>query len=264
MSEAIPILYLGGVGKRFVVDGRQVTALSGIDLELQPGGFTALVGASGCGKSTLLRLIAGLEQPDDGVILLDGAPVRGPSLDCGLIFQDHRLLPWLTVAQNIDLALAGRKRPIAERQNLTSAQRQALISASLELVGLADYAAAFPRQLSGGMAQRVALARGLANRPRLLLLDEPFSALDSFTRTRLQNALQKIWVHEGAAMVLVTHDVEEALFLADRVIVLSPNPGRVKAVLDVGLARPRHRLGADFVALKAEILSQLGQLAEAA
>jgi len=251
-----PILQLTGVGKSFTVDGRQLTALRGIDLELQPGQFTALVGASGCGKSTLLRLIAGLERPDDGEILLDGRQVQQPSLDCGMIFQDHRLLPWLTVTQNIDLALSGQKR--------TREQRQALIGASLELVGLKDFASAFPRQLSGGMAQRVSLARGLANRPRLLLLDEPFSALDSFTRTRLQNELQKIWVHERAAMVLVTHDVEEALFLADRVIVLEPNPGRIKAVLDVGLARPRHRLGAEFVALKADILRRLDQFSEAA
>jgi ABC-type nitrate/sulfonate/bicarbonate transport system ATPase subunit len=251
-----PILQLTGVDKSFTVDGRQVAALRGIDLALQPGQFTALVGASGCGKSTLLRLIAGLEAPGAGEIVLDGGLVRGPSLDCGMIFQDHRLLPWLTVAQNIDLALAGRKR--------TPAQRQALVTASLELVGLASFANAFPRQLSGGMAQRVSLARGLVNRPRLLLLDEPFSALDSFTRTRLQNELQNIWAHENAAMILVTHDVEEALYLADRVIVLEPNPGRVKAVLEVTIPRPRPRLGAEFVALKAEILRQLGQYAEAA
>lgn len=251
-----PILQLSGVGKSFSVDGRPVAALREIDLQLRPGQFTALVGASGCGKSTLLRLIAGLEAPDSGEIVLDGMLVRGPSLECGLIFQDHRLLPWLTVAQNVELALAGQK--------CKQAQRQALVMASLELVGLADFRAAFPRQLSGGMAQRVALARGLVNRPRLLLLDEPFSALDSFTRARLQNELQNIWAHENAAMVLVTHDVEEALFLADRVIVLKPGPGRISAVLEVNLPRPRHRLGAEFVALKAEILRRLGQFAEAA
>jgi sulfonate transport system ATP-binding protein len=251
-----PILELVAVAKNFSVDGRTVAALRGIDLTFQPGNFTAIVGASGCGKSTLLRLIAGLETADAGQIILDGAKVRGPSRECGLIFQDPRLLPWLTVTQNVELALAGEKRPLKERH--------ALAAASLELVGLADFAGAFPRQLSGGMAQRVALARGLVNRPRLLLLDEPFSALDSFTRTRLQTELQRIWTHEGAAMVLVTHDVEEALFLADRVIVLAANPGRVNAVLDITLSRPRLRTGTEFVALKAEILRQLDQFAEAA
>ncbi len=250
------ILRLNAVSKSFIVNGRKVEALSGIDLTLRPGEFTALVGASGCGKSTLLRLIAGLDTPDAGQILLDGVPINGASRSCGLIFQDHRLLPWLSVVQNIELALAGTK--------YAAAARRALALASLELVGLTDFAGAFPRQLSGGMAQRVALARGFVNRPRLLLLDEPFSALDSLTRARLQTELLRIWAHEGTSMLLVTHDVEEAVLLADRVIVLAPNPGRLNIALDIDLPRPRLRSSAELAAVKAEILHWLDDLAAAA
>ena len=250
------ILRLKAVSKNFTVDDRKVEVLSGIDFTLRPGEFTALVGASGCGKSTLLRLIAGLDAPDAGQILLDGAPVSGASRSCGLIFQDHRLLPWLSVVQNIELALAGTKHSAKERRGLALA--------SLELVGLANFAGAFPRQLSGGMAQRVALARGLVNRPRLLLLDEPFSALDSLTRARLQTELLRIWAHEGTSMLLVTHDVEEAVLLADRVIVLAPNPGRINAVLDIDLPRPRLRSSAELAVVKANILHWLDDLAVAA
>jgi len=250
------ILTLNAVAKNFAVDGRKVEALRGIDLTLRPGEFTALVGASGCGKSTLLRLIAGLDTPDAGQILLNGTQVRGPSRDCGLIFQDHRLLPWLSVLQNIELALSGTTHSPQARQKLSRS--------SLDLVGLADFANAFPRQLSGGMAQRVALARGLVNRPPLLLLDEPFSALDSLTRARLQTELLRIWAHEGNSMLLVTHDVEEAVLLADRVIVLAANPGRIQAAVDITLPRPRLRNSAEVAALKTVILQGLDDFAEAA
>jgi sulfonate transport system ATP-binding protein len=250
------ILRLNAVGKNFTVNGRKVEALSNIDLTVRPGEFTVLVGASGCGKSTLLRLVAGLDVPDAGQILLEGAPVRGPSRDCGLIFQDPRLLPWLSVTQNIELALAGTKHDAKTRRELALA--------SLELVGLTDFAGAFPRQLSGGMAQRVALARGFVNRPRLLLLDEPFSALDSLTRARLQTELLRIWAHEGTSMLLVTHDVEEAVLLADRIIVLGANPGRINTALDIDLPRPRLRSSAELAAVKAEILRWLDDLATAA
>ncbi|HIC7213200.1 ABC transporter ATP-binding protein [Burkholderia stabilis] len=244
-----PLLQLAGVGKHFALDGRVVPVLRDINLELQPGGFTSIVGASGCGKSTLLRLIAGLDRPDSGSILLDGAPVGAPSSDCGMIFQDHRLLPWLTVAQNVALALANA--------SLSALARRARVEACLELVGLARFANAFPRQLSGGMAQRVAIARGLAPRPRLLLLDEPFSALDSLTRTRLQTELRHIWERENTAMILVTHDVEEAVYLASHVLVLAPNPGRIAVGHPVGLPHPRLRETSGFAALKAGILQTL-------
>jgi len=250
------LLKLQGVTKGFAHGGGQVQALRNIDLTLVDGEFLAFVGASGCGKSTLLRLIAGLETPDTGSITLGGAPVAGPSPACGMIFQDHRLLPWLTVAQNIDLAL--------ENSWLTRAERNRQIAEHLELVGLSAFAKAYPRQLSGGMAQRAAIARGLITRPRLLLLDEPFSALDALTRTRLQNELQSIWAHEKTAMVLVTHDVEEAVFLADRIVVLAPHPGRISNIVNVDLPRPRSREAAEFVALKAGLLRDLEAYAEAA
>ena len=250
------LLTLQGGGKSFVHGGGHVQALRGIDLTLDDGEFVALIGASGCGKSTLLRLVAGLETADSGSIALDGAQITGPSLSCGMIFQDHRLLPWLTVTQNINLALSQSKLP--------AVQRKRLIDIHLELVGLLPFANAFPRQLSGGMAQRAAIARGLVNRPRLLLLDEPFSALDSLTRTRLQSELQAIWAYEKTAMLLVTHDVEEAVFLADRIVVLAPHPGRISNIVKVDLPRPRVRDSAGFVSLKASLLRDLESYVEAA
>jgi len=256
VEGGMSLLSLGGVSKHFSAGGSRFAAVQNVSLTVGDGAFVALVGPSGCGKSTLLRLVAGLEAADAGLLSLAGEEIRGPADACGLIFQDHRLLPWLTVEQNVDLALT--------HANLSRAQRDRVIAAHLELVGLAAFARAFPRELSGGMAQRAAIARGLVNRPRLLLLDEPFSALDSFTRTRLQGELERIWAYEKIAMVLVTHDVEEALYLADRVVVLAANPGRIAHVLDVSLKRPRDRVGEDFVALKAEILRQLDQFAEAA
>jgi len=250
------LLNLHGVSKGFTHGGGQVQALRNVSLTLADGEFLAFVGASGCGKSTLLRLIAGLDTPDTGTIVLGGVPVAGPSAACGMIFQDHRLLPWLTVVQNIDLAL--------ENSGLARAARNRLIEEHLELVGLSAFAKAYPRQLSGGMAQRAAIARSLITRPRLLLLDEPFSALDALTRTRLQNELQKIWAHEKTAMVLVTHDVEEAVFLADRIVVLAPHPGRISDMVTVDLPHPRSREDAGFVALKARLLRGLEAYVEAA
>ncbi|HUM07646.1 MAG TPA: ABC transporter ATP-binding protein [Acidocella sp.] len=245
-----PLLKLEAVTKGFLQSGRPVQALRDISITVGEGEFVAFVGASGCGKSTLLRLIAGLEAPDTGSVALAGTPVTKPSLACGMIFQDHRLLPWLTVAQNVDLAM--------ETSGLSKTERRERVREHLELVGLGKFAGAFPRQLSGGMAQRAAIARGLIPRPRLLLLDEPFSALDALTRTRLQNELQRIWAHEKTAMVLVTHDIEEAVFLADRIVVLAPHPGRISAIHGVTLPRPRHRDDAGFVALRSALLHGLG------
>jgi sulfonate transport system ATP-binding protein len=247
--SATQLLTLSDVNKGFALGSQQRLVLRSINLAVEDGAFVAFVGASGCGKSTLLRLIAGLETPDSGNVFLGKEQVKGPSRGCGMIFQDPRLLPWLTVAQNIDLALPNKE--------FSAAERKRLIAEHLELVGLSDFANVFPRQLSGGMAQRAAIARGLVNRPRLLLLDEPFSALDSLNRSRLQGELQRIWAYEKIAMVLVTHDVEEAVFLADRVVVLAPNPGRVSSIVEIPLPRSRDRNSVEFVALKATILRQL-------
>lgn len=235
------------VAKSFDIDGRALTVLDDVNLTIEPGQFVAIVGASGCGKSTLLRLIAGLERQDAGDILLDGRPVTGPGLERGLIFQDHRLFPWLTVEQNVLLALSNSEEP--------AAANRARVAELLTLVGLDGFAQAFPHQLSGGMAQRAAIARALATRPRVLLLDEPLGALDALTRLRLQSELQRIWLAERGTMIMVTHDVEEALFLGDVIVVMQP--GRIARVLHVPAPHPRHRADPALAPLKAEILSLL-------
>ncbi|MDR1497970.1 MAG: ABC transporter ATP-binding protein [Puniceicoccales bacterium] len=230
-------------------DGGIVRALANINLEIAPGSFTVLVGASGCGKTTLLRIIAGLEtaDADGGFALLDGAPVRGPGPDKGLVFQDHRLLPWLTVAANVGFGL----------ENLPAAEREARVAHYIALVGLNEFADAWPAQLSGGMAQRAAIARAIASRPRILLLDEPLGALDAITRLRLQAELERIWREEQITVVMVTHDVEEALYLGDTVVVLSPRPGHIKHIQPVAIARPRERESAVFQELRRQLLEEL-------
>lgn len=226
--------------------GQALPVLDDIRLSIRPGEFVSIVGASGCGKSTLLRLILGLDTAFDGQILLGGTPVRGTGLERGIVFQDHRLFPWLTVRENIAVGL--------KNAQLSAADKAEAVQAHLRLVGLEAFAEAYPRQLSGGMAQRVAIARGLVNRPSVLLLDEPFGALDALTRARLQNELQQIWAQERITMVLVTHDVDEAVFLGDRVVVMQPNPGRIRRVLDIDLPRPRNRSDAGFIELRDDLL----------
>jgi sulfonate transport system ATP-binding protein len=226
--------------------GEALRVLDDIDLDIQAGEFISIVGASGCGKSTLLRLMLGLDSAFDGQIRLGGKPIRGTGPERGIVFQDHRLFPWLTVRQNIAVGLKTSRLP--------ASQQAEAVREHLALVGLEAFAEAYPRQISGGMAQRVAIARALVNRPSVLLLDEPFGALDALTRTRLQNELQNIWAKERITMVLVTHDVDEAVFLGDRVVVMQPNPGRIHRVLDVGLPRPRNRSDSRFIALRDDVL----------
>ncbi|MHB0818019.1 ABC transporter ATP-binding protein [Stutzerimonas stutzeri] len=226
-------LTLNGVDKRFAVKDSELSVLENISLNIRQGEFISIVGGSGCGKSTLLRLLVGLEEASAGSLLLDGAPIRGTDPERGIVFQDHRLYPWLNVEDNVLLALANS--PLSKAERLDSVHRH------LELVGLQHFAKAYPTQLSGGMSQRVAIARGLVNRPKILLLDEPFSALDALTRTQLQEELARIWLAEGITTVLVTHDVDEAVFLGDRVVVMEPRPGRIKRIVEVGLAHPRSR-----------------------
>ncbi|MGN6831340.1 ABC transporter ATP-binding protein [Paucibacter sp. M5-1] len=240
------------LNKQFTIDakGRRLPVLQDINLDIAPGEFVAIVGASGCGKSTLLRLILGLEPEFEGQLLLDGQPITGPSLQRGIVFQEHRLFPWLTVQQNIAASLLN--------SGLTPGQQRFAVREHIELVGLVGFEQAYPHQLSGGMAQRVAIARALAPRPEILLLDEPLGALDALTRAHLQGELRRIWQAEGITMLLVTHDVEEALFLADRVIVMEPRPGRIKHQLRPGLPHPRERHSPAFAALKQALLAQLG------
>ncbi len=226
--------------------------LDDISLTLRPGEFVSVVGPSGCGKSTLLRLLIGLEADYQGEIRLDGQRIRGTSLDRGIVFQEHRLFPWLTVSQNIGLGLLNA----ADRS--AQAKRDA-VREHIALVGLQGFEDAYPHQLSGGMSQRVAIARALVNRPRVLLLDEPFGALDTLTRTHLQQELQRIWQAEGITAVLVTHDVEEAVYLGDRVVVMQPRPGRIRRILDIPLPRPRDRQSPAFNALKDDVLGEFGK-----
>jgi sulfonate transport system ATP-binding protein len=261
-SQALPLptqqgngLRLENISKHFSSSGAdgQLQVLDNVQLDIAPGEFITIVGASGCGKSTLLRLILGLDEEFDGQILLDEKPIKGTGLERGIVFQDHRLFPWLTVEQNVAVGL--RNAP------LTPAQKRETVREHIALVGLQDFTESYPHQISGGMAQRVAIARGLVNRPSVLLLDEPFGALDALTRTRLQRELQNIWQQEKITMVHVTHDVDEAVYLGDRVVVMQPHPGRIRRIVDIDLPRPRNRSDAKFIALRDDVLSDFAELA---
>ncbi|MGZ9810141.1 ABC transporter ATP-binding protein [Pseudoroseicyclus sp. H15] len=230
MSEGAgqPLISLRGVGKSFG-DGA-VVALEDITFDVAPGEFVSLVGPSGCGKTTLLRLIDGLTQADEGEVLVKGRP-PGPSTDIAMVFQSARLLPWRTIAGNIEFVLGLRGLPKAERRT----RARSLLGA----VGLRDFAEAYPHQLSGGMQQRVGLARALAVEPEVLLMDEPFAALDAMTRETLRTELLRMWTRRKMAVVFVTHDIDEAVILSQRVIVLRPRPGRMDTIMPVDLPEPR-------------------------
>ena len=223
--------------------GAEVVALDGISLQIHEHELISIVGASGCGKSTLLKIIAGLEEPTAGGLLLDGHPIEGPGRDRGMVFQEYTLYPWLTVKRNVEFGLTGMSR--RERADVA---RQ-----FLDVVGLAKFEDHYPGELSGGMQQRVAIARALAYKPSVLLMDEPFGALDAQTRGLMQDLLLKIWQEESLTVMFVTHDVDEAVYLSDRLYVLSARPGRVKEVVEIGLPRPREysaQLTSDFLELK--------------
>ncbi|WP_374438506.1 ABC transporter ATP-binding protein [Pseudomonas panipatensis] len=244
-----PLVSFRQVGKSFPVDGRELEAIQRFDLDIGDGEFIAIVGASGCGKSTLLRLLVGLDREYRGEIRIAGQPIAGIGSERGIVFQEHRLFPWLTVQQNVALGLVN--------EPLSEADKARKVADYLELVGLSSFRRAYPHQLSGGMAQRVAIARGLVASPRILLLDEPFGALDALTRQQLQEELLRIRARERITTLLVTHDVEEALFLADRVVVMAPRPGRIKRIVEVPLAHPRERGGFDFLRLREALLHEL-------
>jgi sulfonate transport system ATP-binding protein len=224
-------LLIRDVHKSFVGPTGALPVLRGITLDIQAGEFMSIVGGSGCGKSTLLRSIAGIEGVDSGQLLLDGSPIVRPGIDRGLVFQEHRLMPWLTVAENVAFGL---KTP-------SDSEREAEVSHYIGLVGLQGFESAYPHQLSGGMAQRAAIARALINRPRVLLMDEPFGALDAFTRIQLQEEVLRIWRTARTTILLVTHDIEEAVFLSDRIAIMSNRPGTLRKIVSVDLARPRDR-----------------------
>jgi sulfonate transport system ATP-binding protein len=238
------MLSLDRVGKIYP---NGVRALDGVTLSVTPGEVVALIGGSGCGKSTLLRAVSGLDTPTQGQVVLDGAPVTAPREEIGIIFQEPRLLPWLTVAQNAGFGLGDRPR----------AERNERVHRALSRVGLIDKSGVWPRELSGGQAQRVAIARALVPRPQVLLLDEPFSALDAFTRTDLQEHLLNLWAELRPTLIVVTHDVDEAIVLADRVVVMSPRPGRIFDEITAELPRPRDRQSAAFDFVKRRVLDAL-------
>lgn len=239
-------LAIRGLSKTFAQAGGNVLALSNIDLSIEEGQFISIVGGSGCGKSTLLRIIAGLESDYAGSVTLDGQAILKPGLDRGMVFQEHRLLPWLTVEENIAFGLNG----------MSPAEVRRRIDEHLELVGLAGFAKAYPSQLSGGMSQRVAIARALVNQPAILLLDEPFGALDALTKIQMQNEVLRIWQAEKTTMILVTHDIDEAIFLGDTIVVMSPRPGTIKKTIPVHLSRPRDRSSVPFMELRKEVLAE--------
>lgn len=236
-------LSIADLNKDFSIKGETRHVLDRIDLDIRAGEFLVIVGHSGCGKSTLLKIIAGLEHPTTGTVALDGKPVTGPGPDRTMIFQEHRLFPWMSIRDNVEFGLRGR----------SDSERFQISSRLLKTVDLEEFADAYPAQLSGGMSQRAAIARALATNPEILLLDEPFGALDAFTKMELQEELLRIHAEQGGTMAMVTHDIEEAVYLADRIVVMSSRPGKIEEIVEVQLGRPRDRGSVDFAWYKKRV-----------
>ena len=244
-----PHVAIRGVSKRFQVGDGEVEALARIDATIERGAFVCLIGASGCGKSTLLRVVAGFEEPTTGEVLVEGKPVTAPGSDRGMVFQDYALFPWMTVRQNIGFGPRQRQLPRKEVEDIADE--------FVKLVGLERATNRYPSQLSGGMKQRVAIARVLANNANILLMDEPFGALDALTREQLQRELLQIWARTRVTIVFVTHSVEEAALLADRVLVMSAGPGRIESDITIDLPRPREVSSPEFNAVRRELAQRL-------
>jgi ABC-type nitrate/sulfonate/bicarbonate transport system ATPase subunit len=242
-------LAIRGVAKRFAVGDEEIEALARIDLAIREGELVCMIGASGCGKSTLLRIVAGFEEPTSGDVQVNGKPIAGPGSDRGMVFQDYALFPWMTVKQNI--GFGPRQRSLSRRAVEEIAEEFA------RLVGLERFADRYPSQLSGGMKQRVAIARVLANDASILLMDEPFGALDALTREQLQHELLQIWARTRVTIIFVTHSVEEAVLLADRVLVMSAGPGRIENDIPIDLPRPRDVSSPEFNAVRRDVARRL-------
>ncbi|MEI7025860.1 ABC transporter ATP-binding protein [Paenibacillus sp. y28] len=241
------------VGKVFVTTKpkQQFQALAGISFDVQDGEFVSIVGPSGCGKSTLLRILAGLEDMSEGTIEVSGKRIDGPGADRGMVFQSYTLYPWLTVRENIEFGLTLKKTPLFEKR--------AIADRFMELVSLTRFAKSFPKELSGGMKQRVAIARALANNPEVLLMDEPFGALDPQTKENMQEMLLNIWKKEGMTVVFITHDIEEAVYLSQRIIVLDAHPGRIRQEFQVpAQLKTAGRDSAAFLQFKKQVVSVIG------
>jgi nitrate ABC transporter ATP-binding subunit len=248
-AAAQDILTIRGVTKRFAVGDGELEALAPVDLSIPTGEFVCMIGASGCGKSTLLRIVAGFEEPTTGNVAMYGKAITGPGSDRGMVFQDYALFPWMTVRENISFGPRQRQLP---REEIAKTADE-----FVRMVGLERFADRYPNQLSGGMKQRVAIARVLANDASILLMDEPFGALDALTREQLQNELLQIWKRTGVTTIFVTHSVEEAVLLADRVLVMSAGPGRIDSDFRIDLPRPRDVSSPEFNALRRDIARRL-------
>jgi sulfonate transport system ATP-binding protein len=242
-----PALQIEKLNKSYTLRQGPLRVLENVELKVQPGEIVSIVGASGCGKSTLLRLIGGLEEITEGTIFLGGVPVGGPGLERGMVFQESRLFPWFTVEENIAFGC---------RMDSGETEKQKAVENQLRLVGLQGFEKAYPYQLSGGMQQRAAIARALVSRPQVLLLDEPFGALDALTRIQMQQEILRIWEAEKTTLLLVTHDIDEAVFLGDRVLVMSNRPGTFRKTIRVNLPRPRDRSSLEFSKIRKEIYDE--------
>jgi ABC-type nitrate/sulfonate/bicarbonate transport system ATPase subunit len=247
-SEGSP-LSVHEVCKTFLSsDNVPFLAVDGISLTVEAGEFISFVGPSGCGKSTLLRMIAGLEKPTSGELWIGEDPIEGPHAERGLVFQDPNLFPWLTVRRNVQAGLVARGVLNEKRHE---------VEEFIRLVGLESFASSYPHHLSGGMAQRVALARALINHPRVILLDEPLGALDAFTRMRMQDEVLRLWESRRTTMLLVTHDIDEAIYMSDKIVIMTQRPGRIDQIIPVNIDRPRDRSSAEFLKLRGKILELL-------
>ncbi len=248
-NKNIGDIKVNNVVKRFISPGgEKITALNGVNLHIEAGSFVSFIGPSGCGKSTLLRLIAGLDKPTEGELMLDDKPIKRAGCERGLVFQNPTLFSWLTIYDNIAFSLKARG---------IYKDNKARVQEYLELVGLKDFANAYPHQLSGGMAQRASIARALVGHPEVLLLDEPLGALDAFTRMNMQDEIRRLWKEKNMTMVMVTHDVDEAIYLSDKIVVMSPRPAKIEKVLDVRLSGSRARNNPEFLRLRSQILEIL-------
>lgn len=232
-------------GKTFIQNGNVFCALDKVSLSIEKGEFVCLLGPSGCGKSTLLNAIAGFDTVNEGSIKINGSEVVKPSIENVTIFQNYGLLPWRNVLKNVELGLESKKIP--------KTQRKEIAEKYIELVGLSEFKKNYPKQLSGGMQQRVAIARALAVEPEMIFMDEPFGALDAITRMKLQDDILKIAKREKKTIIFVTHDIEEAIFLADKIVIMTPNPGKIKSIVNVDLRSNRDRTADDFIALRDKI-----------
>lgn len=250
MDEAI--IKIEHLNKEFQVDKKPMQVLRDINLKVRKGEFVTIVGHSGCGKSTLLKIMCGLVPYEDGVVERNGHKVVGPGPMCGMVFQDHRLLPWLKIKDNVGFGL----------KSLSKEEREKTVSEHLEMVGLKGFENSYPAQLSGGMSQRAAIARGLANNPSILLLDEPFGALDALTRIQMQKEILKIQEQEGTTMVMVTHDIDEAIYLGDRIVVMSARPGEIKEIIEVDPIESKKRGSVLFGEYKKKIYNYFFEDAE--